>query len=327
MRIHPPLCKIALFGFLVCHWTVLAHAQSSFQPPQKATVSADKTASADNVEHYFPPNQENLQQEGEAKAGQTDGKLDQVAIPAELAGEALQPPAVQPKPTSGFAPGANFKSIAPKLDGPIVDEATTIAPATSDFQPAAAANSQSVDQMTPPATRIAARSEFSTPRPTNQARTAWVDEPLRGNTSSVPGAFRTDKGFAAGNALAIQTAIPRMIVNTSGPAEISLNKTARYEVEVANTGNHTANSIIVGIDFPEHVEIMSSRPSVGSHEMTDGTIESRVIWSLPAVAAGTSEKFVFELTPRQARVFDVNVEWTFLPVQGHSKIVVTETKN
>ncbi len=122
----------------------------------------------------------------------------------------------------------------------------------------------------------------------------------------------------------IETYGPKLRVSSSGPGKISLNKTARFEIIVENTEAIRAENVIVGIDFPKWVEINSSMPSTGSRETSGNENESRMIWQIPIVESSATEKIVLEVTPREARAFDVDVEWTFKPIRGKSTVEVTQ---
>ncbi len=124
----------------------------------------------------------------------------------------------------------------------------------------------------------------------------------------------------------ITTSAPNILVQAIGPKKISINKTAKYEIHITNQGNRPAQNLIVGIDFPTFIEINDSQPTIGTREITDGSQESRMIWNLPIVEPQAVEKIVMDLTPTEARQFEVDVEWTFLPIQGKTTVDVTEPK-
>ena len=122
----------------------------------------------------------------------------------------------------------------------------------------------------------------------------------------------------------IQTDGPRLRVSSNGPASISINKSASYEIVVENLDSVRAENVIVGIDFPQWVEITSSMPTTGTRESTTTIDEPRLIWEIPIVESSATEKIVIEVTPREARAFDVDVEWTFKPIRGKSTVEVTQ---
>ena len=123
----------------------------------------------------------------------------------------------------------------------------------------------------------------------------------------------------------ILTEGPRLRVSSIGPPSVTVNKTARFEIVVENLESIRAENIIVGVDFPSWVEINHSMPSTGSRETApSGGEEPRMIWEIPIVESSAREKITIDVTPREARAFDVDLEWTFKPIRGKSIVEVTE---
>lgn len=117
---------------------------------------------------------------------------------------------------------------------------------------------------------------------------------------------------------------PKLRVTSNGPASITIGKPARFEVLVENVDLRSANSVIVGVDFPEWVEVTSIMPSTGSKELTGDTEEPLMVWQIPIVEANSTEKVTIEVIPREARPFDIDVEWTFKPIRGKTTVEVTQ---
>ena len=136
---------------------------------------------------------------------------------------------------------------------------------------------------------------------------------------------KSDPVSAGGNN-ALHTVGPKLRVLSNGPGEISLNKSARFIIQVENLEGRRAENVIVGINFPMFIEISSSMPSTGSRQMTDGKEESRLIWEIPIVESSTTEKIVIDVIPREPKAFDVDVEWTFKPIRGKATVQVTQAQ-
>lgn len=119
---------------------------------------------------------------------------------------------------------------------------------------------------------------------------------------------------------------PKLRVHSQGPAEISINKSARFVVLVENLEGRRAEQVIVGINFPTFVDIGNTMPSTGSKELTDGTKEPRLVWEIPIIEPSSTERIVIDVTPREAKAFDVDVEWTFRPIKGKSTVQVTQAQ-
>jgi uncharacterized repeat protein (TIGR01451 family) len=169
--------------------------------------------------------------------------------------------------------------------------------------------SQPIDTVAPPA---APQTETELESAVQRASVTTIETLEEGNLRTAP----------AGRPINIEG--PRLRVTSSGPDRVSLGKSARYEIVVENLESHRAENLIVGIDFPEWVEITNVSPSNGSREMTSGEEEARIVWQIPIVEPASTEKITLDVTPREARAFEVNVEWTFRPLQGSAMVEVTQ---
>lgn len=119
---------------------------------------------------------------------------------------------------------------------------------------------------------------------------------------------------------------PTLRVETVGPRSISINKPSTYEIRVHNTGSVEAHGINVAASFPEYIELQSARPSIGTHDHTPDDVEGRLKWRIDHLPAGKSETLSVNLTPRQAQLFDLQVQWACDPIRGFSTIEITEPK-
>ncbi len=117
---------------------------------------------------------------------------------------------------------------------------------------------------------------------------------------------------------------PKLRVTSSGPASITIGKKARFEIQVQNLETRSANNVIVGVDLPEWVEVTAILPSTGSKELTGSLEEAMMVWQIPIVEANAMEKMVIEAIPREARPFDLDVEWTFKPIHEKTTVEVTQ---
>jgi len=125
----------------------------------------------------------------------------------------------------------------------------------------------------------------------------------------------------------INTAGPKLRVTASGPPSVGIGKTARYEVIATNEDRATANDLIVGIDIPNWIEVTHVNSTQGTRELAEGDQpESRLIWNVKQIAAGTSEKLIIDVIPRQAKMFDLNIEWTVLPISATTSVQVTQPR-
>ncbi len=153
---------------------------------------------------------------------------------------------------------------------------------------------------------------------------AMTQHPVQPVSATLRDTDETTSSLAAPGNQLIETNGPRLRVSWQSPEKISLNKSSRFEVVVENLENRRAENIVVGIDLPEWIEINNSQPTTGSRETSDGQGKPRIIWEIPIVESSSTEKMMIDVTPKDARSFDLNVEWTFKPIRGKATVQVTQ---
>ena len=84
--------------------------------------------------------------------------------------------------------------------------------------------------------------------------------------------------------------------------------------------------VLVGVNFPSWVELSSAQVSNGTKQLSDGRKEARIIWQIDSIPANSSQQLTLKLTPREAEMFDVEVQWTLIPIEASAQIQVTEPK-
>lgn len=119
---------------------------------------------------------------------------------------------------------------------------------------------------------------------------------------------------------------PTIQVATVGPRSISINKPAIYKIEVRNSGSVAADGLNVRLGFPGFVETISMQPSLGSCQGDAKKTAERVKWRIDRLAAKGTQTLTVRLTPREARLFDLQVDWFTDPVRTGTSIEVTEPK-
>jgi len=119
---------------------------------------------------------------------------------------------------------------------------------------------------------------------------------------------------------------PTIRVETVGPRSISVNKPASYEIRVSNTGKTEARGINISTGFPSHIELMSAQPTTGTHTHSPENESAGMNWRIESLAAGRTESVIMNLTPREAKLFDLQVSWATDLIRGNTSIEVTEPK-
>ena len=117
---------------------------------------------------------------------------------------------------------------------------------------------------------------------------------------------------------------PSLRVDTVGPGTLSVGKPADFEVVVSNLGSMVAEEVLVAVDFPATVALSAAQAVNGEIEQTDGSKMARVIWTVSDVAAGGEQRLSMKLTPSVNKPFDLDVEWTFIPLAKKTQIQVTQ---
>ena len=124
----------------------------------------------------------------------------------------------------------------------------------------------------------------------------------------------------------ISLSSPAIEVETYGPQTIGINKPATFKVSVANKGDRPAERILVGVNLPEWVDLENVSLTTGGKEITDGTEQARLVWSVDHVPGNSEQTLTIVAVPRKAKMFDLGVEWTLVPRKGTANIQVTEPK-
>ena len=124
----------------------------------------------------------------------------------------------------------------------------------------------------------------------------------------------------------IKIGAPAIEVVTVGPQTIGINKASEYKVVVRNNSSIRAERILVGVNMPAWVDIENLSLTSGGKEITDGEGQARLVWSVDQIPGNSSQTMTISAVPRKAEIFDVDVEWTLVPLVGKASIRVTEPK-
>ncbi|MDB2685829.1 hypothetical protein N9Y42_01285 [Mariniblastus sp.] len=183
-----------------------------------------------------------------------------------------------------------------------------------------------------PATQPAkpvAQVQVQTPQPPKQtpAQTVTVTaEPIQKRAIQDQNVQPTSANMPVVEKASINIAAPSIEVVTVGPQTIGINKPSEFKVVVRNNSTIRAERILIGIDMPEWVDIENLSLTSGGKELTDGTDQARLVWSVDQVPGNSSQTMTISAIPRKAEIFDVGVEWTLVPLVGKASIRVTEPK-
>ncbi|WP_347243735.1 hypothetical protein [Thermogutta sp.] len=119
---------------------------------------------------------------------------------------------------------------------------------------------------------------------------------------------------------------PVLAVNTVGPESITLGKPGSYEIHLKNQGGREANAVRVTVAIPRWAEVVGFEASAGDTATTPDANGTTLVWTLPTVGAGKTEKLSLKLIPRESQTIDLAIQYTFAPPRTEAKIEVREPK-
>ena len=195
--------------------------------------------------------------------------------------------------------------------------------------PKQAVTKQAVPEQTVRKQRVPERAaERTGPRRSNapdgsSTATTTVDTP----TSDIPRQDRTTQpsGEPASEVLVARKS-PLLSIQTLGPRTTTIGKESTYVVRLQNLGAAAAGGVVVRIDTPPWVEVISAEASQGTANI-DGAVEGGPIaWAVDRLNPRSTEKLSLQLVPRKSDSFDLAVGWSFQPEAAQTLIEVQEPK-
>ena len=176
-------------------------------------------------------------------------------------------------------------------------------------------------EVQPTVGRIAAPQQF-TPVASQAATTEPQEKEMVHDRRVLP----TAAAVPVAENTSMKIAAPAIEVVAVGPQTISINKSSEYKVVVRNNSSIRAERILVGINIPTWVDIENVSLTAGGREITDGQGQARLVWSVDQIPGNSSQTMTIAAIPRKAQIFDMDVEWTLVPLVGKTSIRVTEPK-
>jgi len=116
-------------------------------------------------------------------------------------------------------------------------------------------------------------------------------------------------------------------VQTSGSRTIVVGKETTFLVKVANAGATVANDVTVTVNIPRTVEVINSTASSGTAHFEQGEDpDGQIKWRISQLYGNRHETLTLKVIPRDARQFDLSVNWAFTPGSSMARIEVLEPK-
>jgi uncharacterized repeat protein (TIGR01451 family) len=119
---------------------------------------------------------------------------------------------------------------------------------------------------------------------------------------------------------------PKLVVETAGPRQINVGRTAVYKVRVTNEGGAEVENTVVSVDVPAWAEIVGVEATSGDTHLPTSAADTGISWMIDRVAAGSDELMTLRLVPRESRTFDLAVHYTVSPPASQTLVEVQEPK-
>lgn len=131
----------------------------------------------------------------------------------------------------------------------------------------------------------------------------------------------------AGDHLLMVRKSPVLSVETLGPRKITVGKEAVYQLHLVNSGEVSAEGVVVHVQLPAWADLAGAESSVGSAQYDQASESARPLsWRVGTLSAGSRERLTLRLVPRESRPFDLAVRWDYQPAAAQAQIEVQEAK-
>jgi hypothetical protein len=128
-------------------------------------------------------------------------------------------------------------------------------------------------------------------------------------------------------AVSVSGRSPALRVDVAGPQAITVGRPAGYLVTIVNEGDASAADVQLRLTLPGYVNVTGSQATSGEASLAaDGGGLSRLIWSLPGVAARGHESLRLELVASEGQPFDLGVEWAQRPTAIKASVAVRQAQ-
>ena len=131
---------------------------------------------------------------------------------------------------------------------------------------------------------------------------------------------------AASSGVLFTTQSPVLSVEATGPRKVLIGKEASFVVKIQNTGA-AANNIVVTVNIPSYVEVISAEASAGAAQSPAANEHREPLeWKISRLEANGRETLNLKLVPRKNTPLDLAVQWTFTPEASQTMVEVQEPK-
>ena len=243
--------------------------------------------------------------------------------PTEAKAPALAPAGDEPQPLqpaeTEAAPEAAASDAPTTLGVPSVAEP----PAGSLRSVLKRSRSALIDEAQPPA--ILPESRGATENPTHNPLPRRPLNPSAGSVRTSP-TGTSALAEATIQDLAISGRSPHLRVDVVGPQAMAVGKPAGYVINLINEGDVDAGDVQVRTAIPGFVTVTESEPTSGRAQVLADVKGSRLVWSVPQLAARSHQTLRIKLTATEGQAFDFAVEWACRPSSARAAISVKQPR-
>jgi len=289
-------------------------------PPGLAPIVTPFDAPAATAQPGLPPTSM-PSAEGYQPASPPAGEIRGSAFVPEAAPLPVEPAALETTATAGEVPTTEppagdegpLRSVLKRTRPPIVAETSAALPPSNTI-PAASPRPNTI-----PAASL----------PPNTMPSVSPPSARRSSPTAVPAARTAATPAIAPNGRSIQDLAvagrsPALRVEIAGPQGITVGKPATYVVTLANESDAVAEEVLLRIALPGWVNVSGSQPSHGDVALQPAEGGSRLVWTLPRVAAKSQSQLRLALVSSSGESFDLSAEWTCRPSTVRAAIRVKQ---
>lgn len=132
-------------------------------------------------------------------------------------------------------------------------------------------------------------------------------------------------GMRAGNSGALMSSAgPALRVETTGPKAVVIGKPTPYSVTIFNDSTVAAQEVHVRVTLPHWVGVATTNASAGSARKLEDAGVERMLWVINSLEPRSQQTLTLQVGAREAREFEMNVDWTFRPVAATAQIEVRQ---
>ncbi|HEX3728157.1 MAG TPA: hypothetical protein VHV08_18020 [Pirellulales bacterium] len=129
-----------------------------------------------------------------------------------------------------------------------------------------------------------------------------------------------------GRAILFTGQSPSLAVEVAGPRRVLIGKESQFVVKIVNSGA-TANDVVVAVNIPSNVEVVSVQASSGAAQApVAGEQREPLQWKIGRLEGKSTETLHLRLVPRKSSPLDLAVQWSFTPETSQALVEVQEPK-